>query len=93
MPLRRASARRAASPRRELRGRSGAGGGHGRQDAARLVRRARHARHELVAAIAGEHQVGVAVDEAGDDAAAGGVDALVAGRAARLDRLRPCRPR
>ena len=46
-------------------------------DPARLVGPAGHARRELVGAVAGEHEVRVAVDEAGDDAAAVGVEALV----------------
>ena len=59
-------------------------GGHA--DPAGLVRRARHPRRELVAAVAGEDEVRVAVDEAGDHAAPGGVEALVRGRARRARR-------
>jgi hypothetical protein len=43
----------------------GAGGAHGRSDAARRVRGAAHARRELGAALACEDEVGVGVDEAG----------------------------
>ena len=52
------------------------------------VRRARHARGELVAALAGEDEVRVAVDEARDDAAPARVDARVraGARPAALDR-------
>ena len=55
-------------------------------DAAGVVRRAGHPGGELVGAVAGEHEVGVAVDEARDHAAPGGVDALVGGRARRARR-------
>ena len=47
---------------------------------------ARHPGRELLAAVAGEDEVGVAVDEAGDHAAPGGVEALVGRRARALDR-------
>ena len=49
------------------------------------VRLPGHARRELVAAIAGEHEMRVAVDETRDHAASPGVDAFVGGRARRLD--------
>ena len=45
----------------------GAGGGDGGADAAGGVRRAGHPGRELLGAVAGEHQVAVRVDEAGDD--------------------------
>ena len=62
----------------------GARGGDRLADPAGGVRRAGHAGGELVAALAGEDEVGVAVDEARDDAAPGRVDAAVrAGAAAR----------
>jgi len=44
-----------------------------------------HPRGELGGAIAGEDQVGVAVDEAGHDAAAVDIDPLVGGDAGALD--------
>ena len=49
-------------------------------DPAGLVRPPCHARRELVGAVAGEDEMCVAVDEPRDDAAAGRVEALVAGR-------------
>ena len=52
-------------------------------DPGRRVRPARHAGGELVGAVAGEHEVGVAVNEPRNHAAAGRVDALVARRPAR----------
>ena len=54
----------------------GAGRGHRPPYAARGIRRARHARLELVGAVAAEDEVGVAVDEARDDGPAAGVDDL-----------------
>jgi hypothetical protein len=51
-------------------------------DAAGCVRLARHARGELLGAVAGEHQVAVAVDEAGDDGPSCGVDGSVGRRGA-----------
>ena len=76
-------AQRLCAPRRGqraqlLRGRR-ARGGDGRADPGGRVRRARHPRGALVAALAGKDEVGVAVDEAGDDAAPARVDALVGG--------------
>ena len=58
----------------------GAGGGDGGADAAGGVRRAGHPGRELRRPVAGEDQVGVAVDEAGEHRAAAGVDLLVGGR-------------
>ncbi len=55
------------------------------EDPSRLVRRARHAGHELVAPVTGEDEVRVAVDEARDDAPSGGIDAGVGSDAGRLD--------
>ena len=52
----------------------GPGRGHRYGDPAGLVRRPGHPRGELVGAVAGEDEVGVAVDEARDHAAAAGVD-------------------
>jgi hypothetical protein len=76
----------AGGERRELLG-GGRAGRLGRHaDPAGLVRRAGHPGGELVAAVAGEYEVRVAVDEARDDAAAARVDAPVAGRARALDR-------
>ena len=80
MPARRASARRAA-----------AAASSSSSDAARvasivtLMPPASYGAPAIRAAnsddaVAGEHEVGVAVDEAGDHAGAAGVDALVAGR-------------
>ena len=60
--------------------------GDGGADPARLVRRAGHPRGELLAAVAGEHEVRVAVHEAGDHAAPACVDPLVTRRAGSLDR-------
>ena len=52
-----------------------------------------HAGGELGGPVAGEHEVGVAVDEARDHAAPAGVDALVGGRApARCRRRRRASP-
>ena len=61
-------------------------------DAAGGVRRAGHAGRELGAAVAGEHEVGVAVDEPRDHARPADVDALVGGRRPAACRPRP-RPR
>ena len=67
----------------------------GRADAARLVAASGHARGELLGAVAAEHEVGVAVDEAGDDGPAARVDDLGLGdaRVVRRDlgRVRPTR--
>ncbi len=76
----------AVQPCVQLGGRRRPGGGHRGGDATRGVRRTRHARHELVTAIACEHEVGVAVDEAGDHAPSTRVAALVGGHTGRLDR-------
>ena len=59
----------------------GAGALDGAADAARGVRLAGHARGELVSPVAGEHQVGVAVDEARQHGAAVEVDDVVGGAA------------
>src|SRR5262249_47766130 len=64
----------------------GPGGAHGGEDAAAaagdfLVRHAFQPLLELLRAVAGVHQVGVAIDEAGRDPAAFAIDALE-----RLDR-------
>ncbi len=69
----------------ELLGRGGAGRLGGHADAAGRVRRARHPRGELVAAVAREHEVRVRVDEARDHAPPLRVDPLVGGRARALD--------
>ena len=71
--------------RRELLGGRGTGGVGRDADAARGVRRAGHPRGELVAAVAGEHEVRMRVHEPRDHAAALGVDALVGGSARALD--------
>src|SRR5207248_9281464 len=55
-------------------------------DPAGGVRRARHPRCELVAAVAREDEVRMAVDEARDDASPSGVDVLVALGTRALDR-------
>ena len=80
MPARRAS----VAPRRRrgqqlLVGRR-PGGRDRHVDAAGRVRRAGHARRELGGAVAGEDEVGVAVDEPRDHARPVDVDALVGGR-------------
>ena len=49
------------------------------------ARLAGHAGHELRGPVAGEHEMGVAVDEAGEHAGAGGIDPLVSGHALSLD--------
>ena len=54
----------------------GTRGRDGRADAAGLVALPGHARGELLGAVAAEHEVRVAVDEAGDDRAAADVDDL-----------------
>src|SRR5689334_396561 len=54
--------------------------------ASRPPRTARRPRRELLRPVAGEHEVRVAVDEAGDHAAPAGVDALVPLRPGPLDR-------
>ena len=64
----------------------GAGVAHGRQDAAAgardlLVVGALQALLEFAGAIAGEHRMGMAVDQPGRDAVAGDVDRLVRARA------------
>ena len=91
MPARRASASRSRAGAPQL----VVAGGPRRLDrdvdAAGLVRRAGHAGGELGDAVTGEHEVGVAVDEAGDHAAPVDVDALVARR--RRRRCRRRRPR
>ena len=51
--------------------------GDGDIDPARLVRRAGHPGRELGRPVAGEHQMGVAVDEPGDHTPAAGVDPFV----------------
>ena len=90
LDVRDARAQRLAPARRgeggELLPRRGAGGVRCHADAARRVGRARHPGGELVAAVAGEHQVGVAVHEPRDHAPPAGVEALVAGGAGRLHR-------
>ena len=70
----------------ELRHARGAGRLRGHPDPARLVGRAGHPRGELLGAVAGEDQVRVAVDEAGHDAAAAGVDPIVGVDPGPLDR-------
>ena len=67
-----------------LRRRPGRLGGH--PDPRRRVRAAGHPGGELVGAVAGEDEVGVAVDEPRDHAAAARVEPLVRGRAGALDR-------
>ena len=52
---------------------------HGRSDAARGISLPRHARGELVGAVAAEHEVRVRVDEPRDHRAAAGVDDLDVG--------------
>ena len=89
MPARSASSRRAAASARSSSVVAARVAVDRDADPARRVRRARHPRGELLGAVAGEHQVRVAVDEAGDHAAAAGVDPLVGGRARRLDRRDP----
>jgi len=63
-------------------------GGDGRADAAGLVAPARHARGELLGAVAAEHEVRVAVDEPGDHRAAAHVDDLDVGVPERAVLLR-----
>jgi hypothetical protein len=64
----------------------GSGGIDRGSDAACLVRRTRHARGELVAPVAGEHEMRVAVDESGDDTAAARVDAPIGDGSGGFDR-------
>ena len=69
-------------------------GGLGRDpDPRRRVRPAGHPRGELVGAVAREDEMGVAVHEPRDHAAAGGVEPLVARRARALDALPRARRR
>src|SRR5581483_3024354 len=70
----------------ELRAAGAAGGLRGRANPAGLVGSARHPGRELVPPIAGEDEVGVAVDEAGNDAATGRIEAVVGRNARALDR-------
>ena len=69
----------------EFVGRGAACRGGRRADAATVVRLARHPGGELVGPITGEHEMGVGVDEAGDDAGAIGIDAFVGDRARATD--------
>src|SRR5262249_10220841 len=69
----------------------GAGGRDGGADPAGGVRLAGHPGRELLRAVAGEHQVAVAVDEAGEHGAAARADDLVGGggRGGRADPADP----
>ncbi len=73
-----------AGQREQLHRVRGAGGGHGRADPAGRVGGAGHPGGELIGAVTREHEVGVAVDEPGDDAQPVGVDAGVGQRPGRL---------
>ena len=81
MPARRASSIRRSGQPGQLAARRGAGGGDGRVDAAGVVGPPGHAGGELVAPVSGEDEMGVAVDEARQDAPPRGVDAPVGGGA------------
>ena len=69
----------------EFVGRCGASRFGRRSDAATVVRLACHPGGELLGPVAGEHQVGVGVDEAGQDAGAIGIDAFVGDLAGGTD--------
>ncbi len=60
-----------------------------RLDSTGGVRGACHPRRKLLGPVAREHQVGVAVDEPGDHAAACRIDAIVRGCAGAFDRVDP----
>ena len=91
VPCARSSATKPARRRAQLVVGRGAGRGDRAAYAAGGIRRAGHARLELVRPVAAEHEVRVAVDEPGDDGPAAGIDDLAPPRRpARLHRRRDC---
>src|SRR5208282_3321338 len=68
------------------------GGGDGGTDSSRPVALAFHAGHELVTAVTGKNEVGVAVDKTGDDGPSISVHAVLSSVGAGGRRPRPGHP-